>query len=271
MALRLSESRNLLRFCALAALMAAGPVSTGCSGNGGPPKSYAGSARYNYELGYAAFEDGDYLEAIRQFSFVKNKYPYSKYAALAELRVADSYFQQDKFTEAIQAYSGFIEGRPNHEKVDYAMWRRAQSYFEQMPSDFVLFPPAHEKDQRSTKEALRALEQFTERFPKSESVSEANARIRDCKRLLADYELYVAKFYLQQDRPVSAVGRLEAVYVTYAELPERWSIAAYMLARTYEVLNRREDAVKTARALIAQHPDRPEASDARDFLADLSL
>lgn len=253
---------------ALLMMLCVGLLS-GCGGGATVPQSYAGSARYNYELGAVALEDGDYLEAIRQFTFVKNKYPYSKYAALAELRIADAYYEQDKFNEAIQAYGTFIEGRPNHEKVDYAMWRRAASFFEQLPSDFFLFPPAHEKDQRSTQEALRALQKFVDRFPKSDAVPAAQERIRACRSMLADHELYVARFYLRDERPQSAVSRLEAVVTGYKELPDRWSEAAYMLARTYEVLDRREEAVRTAEDLIKSYPDRPEAEDAQDFISGL--
>ncbi|MFN3198604.1 MAG: outer membrane protein assembly factor BamD [Bradymonadia bacterium] len=255
----------------LVILLGSSMVLTACGGRGKPPESYAGSARYSYEQGAEALDDGDYLEAIRQFTFVKNKYPYSKFAALAELRIADAYFEQEKFAEAIQAYGTFVESRPNHEKVDYAMWRRALSHFEQIPSDFILFPPAHEKDQRATTEALRALELFVQRFPESKDIAEARERVRDCKGMLADHELYVARFYLRDKRPLSAVGRLEGVYNTYREdLPRHWSEAAYLLARTYEVLGRRAEAMATASALIKAYPDRQEAVDAEDFIAELN-
>ena len=40
---------------------------------------------------------------------------------------------------------------------------------------------------------------------------DAQARLRRCRERLADYELYVAGFYLRDERTVSARGRLERV------------------------------------------------------------
>jgi len=47
---------------------------------------YLATARQNYEAGDAAFKDGDYNDAIKFFEYVKNKYPYSKYAVLGGAR-----------------------------------------------------------------------------------------------------------------------------------------------------------------------------------------
>ncbi len=105
----------------------------------------------------------------------------------------------------------FMQGRPNHREVPYAMWRIGEANYEQIPSDFVLFPPAHEKDQAATKDALRAYERYARRFPKHDKIKSAQKRISECRGALADHEMYVARFYLRQDRPVSARGRLEGL------------------------------------------------------------
>ncbi len=228
--------------------------------------SYSGSARQRYQEGLEALEDSDYLEAVKHFTFVKNKYAYSKYAALAELRMADAYFEQDKFIEAIDAYRTFIQGRPNHREVPYAMWRIGLSHFEQIPSDFVLFPPAHEKDQAATKDALRALRAYVDRFPDHEQNELATRHIRSCREALADHELYVARFYLRQDRPTSAQGRLESLYRDFSDVPDRWREGTLLLAETYLALDDRPKAVEVARALVARQPRSDEARDARDIV-----
>ena len=73
-------------------------------GGSPPPPSYAGTARHRYEQGKEALDDEDYLQAVKHFTFVKNKFAYSKYAALAEVGMADAYFQQSKYIEAIDAF-----------------------------------------------------------------------------------------------------------------------------------------------------------------------
>lgn len=232
-------------------------------------QTYAGSARRTYQLGQEAFEDGDYLEAIQLFTTVKNKFAYSKYAALAELRIADAYFAQEKYIEAIDTYRLFVQAHPTHREVPYATWRIGDAYFRQIPSGFFLFPPAYEKDQGPTKDALRALQAYVERFPDDDHVDEARARIRQARGMLCDHELYVARFYLDRDRSVSARGRLETVVAEYADLPERWSEAALLLARVYVDLGLKEEALSVARRLVEAHPGRPEADDARELIAEL--
>ena len=64
-------------------------------------RSYTQTAQYRYERGLEALDSGDFLAAIKDFNLVKNKFAYSKFAALAELRAADTYFEQDKRVLAI--------------------------------------------------------------------------------------------------------------------------------------------------------------------------
>ena len=235
---------------------------------GGPPadRGYAGTARYEYQLGVEALDDNDYVGAINHFTMVKNKFAYSQYAALAEVRIADTWFAQDKYLQAVDAYRLFVQGRPNHREVPYALWRIGVAYYEQMPSDFFLFPPAHEKDQASTRDALRALEHYVERFPKDERVEDAKKRIRTCLEELASHELYVARFYLNKERPVSARGRLEGIVAEYADLGDLWSRSAALLVEVYLDLKLPEEALTTAKLIVEKAPKSDEADDMRGFL-----
>lgn len=267
---------HALKICLAAAALGPGAATLGgCGARGDAATGYADTARHRYELGHAALLDEDFLEAIKQFTFVKNKFAYSKYAALAELRMADAYFAQEKYIEAIDAYRTFVQGHPNHEEVPTALWRIGVSHFEQVPSDFLLFPPAHEKDQAATKDALRALERYVERFPKHAQSEDARAKIRACRGELADHELYVAGFYLHLEKPASARGRLESVVRDYSDVPDRWGKAALLLLEVYldlaksepdESATLREKALALARLVVERQPRSGAADEARAFL-----
>lgn len=272
------KSRRLARLLLPALCLIPPFIGQGC-GSAPVEANYADSARAAYDEAMEYFEDEDFLEAVKRLTTVKNKYAYSKYAALAELRIADAYYEQEKWVEAIDAYRTFAQSRPNHGDVPYALWRVGRSYFEQIPSDFFILPPVHERDPAATKDALRALGTFVDRYPDHEQTPDARERILACRRLLADQELYVARFYMRQDRPVSARGRLEGIVAQYADLPDRWSEAALRLVRVYievaatapaaEADELNAKARQMASRLIQDQPGATESEEARDLLANL--
>jgi outer membrane protein assembly factor BamD len=256
---------------ALFAAVLAAPIGA-CSSTR-PDASYSDSARAAFDEAMEAFDDEDFLEAVKRLTTVKNKYAYSRWAALAELRIADAYYEQDKWIEAIDAYRTFAQSRPNHPDVPYALYRVGRSYYEQIPSDFFILPPVHERDPAATKDTLRALETFVDRYPENENAADARDRIRTCRRLLADQEMYVARFYLHQERPVSARGRLERVVAEYPDLEDRWAEAALLLIGVYAdaSVGLMAEARAMAQRLIRERPTTPEAQEARDLLARLPV
>ena len=62
-------------------------VATGCGAKSGTASvDYSVSAQKNYEKGLKELEDKDWLAASKYFQFIKSRFPYSKYAVLAELQ-----------------------------------------------------------------------------------------------------------------------------------------------------------------------------------------
>jgi outer membrane protein assembly factor BamD len=244
------------------------PGLTACT-QANTDRTYTGTARYRYERGLEALADGNHLDAIQQFTLVKNRFAYSRYAALAELRTADTYFDQAKHIEAIDAYRTFVQRRPNHPEVPYALYRIGESHFQQRPSDFILFPPTYEKDLGTTKDALRAFETYLQRFPQHDKVPAARERVLEARRTLADYELYVARFYLHDERPASARGRLEVVVRDFEDVADRWRDGARLLIEVLQGLGEDEQARQIAVSLIEKQPASDEADEARRLFPNL--
>ncbi|MBV71712.1 MAG: hypothetical protein CMH52_10265 [Myxococcales bacterium] len=248
-------------------------------GGGPKPSTYADHAKYTYEQGVDALNDANYIEATEFFSSVKTKYPYSQYAALAEVRIGDTYFEQDQYVEAIGAYRTFIRRRPNHGEVGYAMWRIGQAFFEQRPSDFFLLPPGYERDRSTTKDAVRAYRAFLLKFPKHKFAAAAAKKLKTCRENLADFELYVAGFYLRNDRVRSALGRLEDVVLNFDDVPSRWRKASRLLLDAYLTLGQPgqdgtidlEDGQIKAKALVERISKKfPSSQLSRDAKKRLS-
>lgn len=233
--------------------------------------SYGETARANYEKGLRELKDENYPEAVKYFGYVKAKFPFSRFATLAELRIADAYFAQEKYLEAIDAYKLFIKFHPTHPEVlnGYASYRICQGYVEQIPSDWFLVPPSYEKDQAATRDAMRELAAFLRTYPKSPYQEKGRQLYGKCLRKLADHELYVARFYLDRDKPQAAILRLESLLQRYPDAgvdPE----VMLLLGQTYLKLEQREKARATFAGLVQKYPNDAYAAKAKLYLQYMS-
>ena len=68
-----------------------------CSGGAPGKVDYAPSAQQNYERGLKKLKDEDWVAAAKYFAFIKGRFPYSKYAVLAELRNADAEYGAEHY------------------------------------------------------------------------------------------------------------------------------------------------------------------------------
>lgn len=253
------------RLASILVLLALGASLPACGANQQRALSYGENARRSYENAYRAFEDRDCLTADPLFRRIRREYPYSRYAALAELRIADCHGLQNQYTEAIRAYRSFVRARPAHADVPYAHYKIAESYYRQIPSEFFLSPPPWERDQAPTRSALRELRQFILDYPDSEYLDEARDMVREALTQLARHELYAAEFYLGRDHPRAAIGRLRhllSVYDGSGIEPQ----ALLLLGRVYLHMREVRDARRAFEELIERFPESGYAEQARAFL-----
>jgi len=253
----------------LAALLLSACATTGSSGDSSSSgMAYGENAQADYEKALLAFRRDNCIEAEPAFRAVRRKYPYSRFAALAELRVADCKMKQDEWAEAITAYRQFVRFRPSHSQISYARFRISQAHFEQIPSEWLLSPPSHQRDQQSTQEALRQLRRFVLDFPEDQRVAEAQEMIKKALKVLAAHELYVARFYLRRDAYPAVVNRLRTMLTSY-DGSGLEAEALLLLGETYLEMRDREQARRAFQELVDRYPEADEADDARSQLGGL--
>ncbi len=151
-----------------------------------------------------------YQIAIEKLRAIKNKFPYSKYALDAQLRLADVYFMQDSYPEAAASYETFRDLHPKHERVAYAMFRIGKSYFNDIPSPIS-------RDMTSAVKAMDSYNDYLRRFPSEKDAEEARKDVAEIRRNLAEKELYVGNFYYKRDFYESAKPRFQKVIALYPE------------------------------------------------------
>ena len=225
--------RGVVRFCVAGGWSR--PVARRASAGAAPPPTKAARRsptrsprKQNYDKGLEELKDENYPEAIRYFSFVKQKFPFSKYAVLAELALADTQFARGSYQEAIDAYKSFARLHPTHEKVEdgYVAYKICDCYVKDMPSDWALVPPAYEKDQSAVRDAHRELTDFLDKYPDSKYLAEVKKLHREVMARLIEHEVYVARFYLDGGHPKAAILRIEAALATLSRVGARGRAAA---------------------------------------------
>jgi outer membrane protein assembly factor BamD len=200
-------------------LLASAGILACASSEDGKHVTYAMSAKQNYERGLEELKKENYIEASNFFSYVKQKFPFSKFAGLAELALADTEFARGNYQEAIDSYKSFARLHPTHEKVEdgYVAFRVAECFVKEMPDDFFLLPPAYEKDQSAVRDALRELDGARAKYPGSPYAKPAEAYRKEVLRRLIEHEVYVARFYLDRGHPKAAILRIESALRRYPD------------------------------------------------------
>ena len=170
--------------------------------------TYTEDAYAAYKEAMKAFEEKDWEDARALFEEVKRLFSYSRYAKLAELRIADIDFEQGKFSDAISSYRAYVKGHRGDDNVEYAKYRITKALFLDI-NDTLLLPPQEERDQANTRDAHRELKGFVRRFPKSRYRVDADYMLEVVTQRLVRHELYVARYYLNEDNFKAAVMRCD--------------------------------------------------------------
>lgn len=200
----------------------------------------------------------DYVKAIEIFQSIIDNYPYSEYAVEAELKIADAYFADGKYEEALSYYRDFSDLHPDHPAVPYSIYRSALCHETQVESK--------ERDQTATRSALRFLDRLLVRHPHSDEAREAEPLWRSLQVRLAENVEHVADFYRDQGEYEAAAERYRALLNDHPGLGLDARVL-YKLGDCYAALRREDEADRIFRTLVVHYQDSRFAYEAKQRLA----
>lgn len=206
------------RLALVAGSLVFGALGAACETNpqARAPLSYTEDSKRAYDQAMVEFNAHNWIESQALMREVKRKYSYSKYARLAELRIADADFEQEKFSEAIRGYRQFVhDHRSDAEEVGYARARIAEAQYKQISESFLL-PSADERDQAVILDAYKELKGYMHDYPQGKDSSRIRELLADVTARLMRHELYVARFYLRRDNFEAAVLRIQYAMRNFA-------------------------------------------------------
>lgn len=181
--------------------------------------------------GMKNFERANYEEATEAFQKLKDRYPYSKYAIMAELKMADALYEKEEFEEAYTAYDDFEKLHPRNESIPYVIYQKGMCNFRQVT--------AIDRDQSFTVKAKEEFDRLVKRFPSSEYANRARKNIRECFIDLAEYELYVGHFYYKMGKYRTAMNRFTYLIQNYPDMGQYHEALEY-ISRCKEKLKKEQ-------------------------------
>jgi outer membrane protein assembly factor BamD len=231
---------------------------------------YYPTARENFAKGMDHYLKEEWGDASKYFDYVRTKFPHSRYATIAELRLADAHFGKEKWLDSIDAYRAFSRLHPTHDAVAYATFQVAKAYYRQIPEEWFFLPSVSERDQSAAQDAVRAFDDFLIRFPEHERAEEATRLRKEARERLAAHEWYVAGYY-EGSHKKGAAFRYERIADLYPDVdyaaeglmnaagiweklkdPARAQLAYQRVARDYPRSKYASRAASRAQRLAAQ-------------------
>jgi outer membrane protein assembly factor BamD len=192
----------------------------------------------------------DYVEAAELFQQLKDQYPQSRYAMLAELRLGDAYYLNAKYIEAYGAYDSFTDRHPMNDAVPYALYQKGMCWFQRMNGI--------DRDQTPTLQAINDFAYLVEVYPDSRYSTMAHARMAEAMNSLAGHEFYVGEYYFKRKDYAAAMRRFRGLIRAYPD-------SGYH-PRAFNYISQYEDMV--ARGEIEEGNQRPSEYDSPFTVTD---
>ena len=196
----------------------------------------ASPASKMYTEGKEALSADNYDLAISKFRSLEALYPADPYTQQAQMELAYAYHKNGDATSAIATAERFIKNYPTHANVDYAYYLRGLTSFEQAVAQLSSESP--QKTQRRPLMAqlsLQYLSELVELFPDSKYSSDASRRIAFLKDKLAQYEVLLAKHFLDKGDYASAALHAKTAMENYPQAPAMPEAAA-VINEAYKAL-----------------------------------
>ena len=160
-----------------------------------------------YKEGLKFLDDGMPLDAAKKFSEAEIIYPQSMWAARSSLMTAYSYYYGSYYLDSIDELKRFIKIYPNNERINFAYYLLAMSYYEQITDET--------KDLGAILDAQKYFMHVQKKYPNSDYANDSEFKLELIEEILASKELYLAKYYIEREKWIPAINRFKIIVEKY--------------------------------------------------------
>lgn len=189
-----------------------------------------------YEIGDALYAKGEknlqkrwrpwrtkpFKQAIDVYNMVIDNQPFTPAAAEAQYKVGLCHFMRKEYKEAAAEYRRVIEDYAGSDWVDEASQGLAMAYYKSS------LPPNY--DQAPSQLTINAVDDFKERYPGDERISDLDAKRVEMRTNIAEQRLRTAQFYEKRRKFDSARTYYQVVADQFAETPAADKARAWLSA-----------------------------------------
>jgi len=217
-----------------------------------------------YQTAKRSLENGNYGNAIRLYEALEARFPFSAPAKQAQLDLMYAYYKNRESESAVDQADQFIRENPTHPRVDYAHYIKGLVYFERN-ANFLERLFNSDLSERPPIDARRSFQSFAtlvQQFPNSQYAPDARQRMIFLRNRLADYEVHVARYYMERGAYVGAINRAKYAVINYDGAPAVRE-ALGLIKRAYLALGM-EQLAADAQAVLEQNYTADEVEDATE-------
>ncbi len=156
-----------------------------------------------------AYRVGKYNTALGFFQKIKDRYPFSPQALLAELKSADCEYYNEDYEKAKMLYKEFEEQHPTNEAVPYIMFQIGMCDFSR--TDQL------DRDPSGAQDSIKSFSRLLRAYPDSPYTNEAKSRIKTARNFIVNHEYMVAVFYVRTKKYKQAQHRLKYLIAMYPD------------------------------------------------------
>ncbi len=233
-------------------------VLPGCLGRGKEKDDYVERPVDSiYNSAMTEMKRGKHAKAAKEFEEVERQHPYSTWASRSLVMAAYSYYEANKYDEAIIAAKRYVTLHPGGTDAGYATYLIAASQYEQI-TDIG-------RDQQVTAKALKSLQDVVRKYPDSDYAKDAKLKIDLARDHLAGKEMEIGRYYIKKKSYLAAISRFKSVvkvYQTTTHIEE----ALMRLTELYMTMGIKSEAQTAAAVLGHNYPGSKWYDDAYKLL-----
>ena len=225
-----------------------------------------------YDIGIRSVQTGNWPRAIAAFQQIEAAFPFGRYAAQSQLELIYAYYQNGEAEAARAAADRFIRLYPDNPNIDYVYYMKGMAFYSEDSRILGRYLPTDpaKRDPGKARESFADFAQLLQLFPESQYAPDARARMVYLRNLLAQYEVYVAEFYIERQAYLAALTRARYVVENYQGAPEV-PRALEIVTEMYLRMGLNDLADQTLAVLKDNYPDSPALNENGDFIVSSQI